>query len=357
MRENKNYARPLLLAGGLAVALYLLWLVSAVVIPFFAAWLLAYLLNPVVNFLQHQCRIRFRVIAVILTLLLFIGCLVGLFFLIVPPILEECSHLEYVFQRYYEARGHNSTIPSAVYDFFRDTFDMPELKRYLTKGDLMETFKNIFPDIMEVVYSTASAIFSMVASLISLLYLFFLMLDYDHYARIWITYIPERYQTFARTFVGDVERYFCGYFRGHLLIALSNCVLFSVGFWLFDFPMPLGLGTFIGVISFVPYLQVVGMVPGVLLALLRAIDTGQNFWWLIIGMLVVYIVVQIIQDVLVTPHIMGRIMGLSPAVILLTLSIGGSLLGIMGLILSLPVTTMALIYYRRYVLHEPQLQE
>ena len=141
-----------------------------------------------------------------------------------------------------------------------------------------------------------------------------------------------------------------GYFRGQALVALSNCVMFSVGFVIIGFPMPIALGCFIGLISFVPYLQVVGIVPALILALLRSADTGQNFWLLIGGVALVYIVVQVLQDTIVTPHVMGKIMGLSPAIILLSLTVWGYMLGIIGLIIALPLTTLAISYYHRYII-------
>ena len=118
--------------------------------------------------------------------------------------------------------------------------------------------------------------------------------------------------------------------------------------------MPIGLGCFIGLISFVPYVQVVGILPAIVLALLKAAETGANFWWLMGGVLLVYVVVQIIQDVLVTPKVMGKIMGLSPAIILLSLSIWGYMLGILGLVIALPVTTLLFTYYKRYVVKDRQ---
>ncbi|MBR1733321.1 MAG: AI-2E family transporter, partial [Alloprevotella sp.] len=126
--------------------------------------------------------------------------------------------------------------------------------------------------------------------------------------------------------------------------------MFSVGFLLRGFPRPVGLGCFIGLISFVPYLQVIGILPATVLALLRAADTGQNFWLLIGGVILVYIVVQILQDTIVTPYVMGNITGLSPAIILLSLSVWGYMLGIIGLIIALPLTTLLISYYRRYVI-------
>ena len=350
MKEKLSPGYIFLIIFGFVVLFLTLSYLSSVLIPFAVAWLLAFILNPVVNFFQYKCRLHFRVLAVLITIFLFVGLVFGLFCLVIPPLLSECTNFEVVVRRYYDYKvQHDGSIPAPLLEYFDKNVN---LKEYLGE-DFKEKIQGLFPKLLGWAYSTASVIFRLVASLISLLYMFFLMMDYNRYARIWIDWIPEKHKNFARMFMGDVERYVGGYFRGQFFIALSNCVMFSVGFMLVGFPMPLALGCFIGLVSFVPYLQIIGLIPATLLALLRAVDTGQNFWLLIGSVCLVYIVVQVIQDVLVTPKIMGKIMGLSPAIILLSLSIGGALLGILGLILALPVTTMSLIYYRRYVLDEP----
>ena len=199
-------------------------------------------------------------------------------------------------------------------------------------------------------WSTAGIIINIIASLIALLYLLFILTDYEKYANGWIQFVPKNKRTFAAQLVSDIEHGMAGYFRGQALVALSNCVMFSIGFLIIGFPMPIGLGCLIGVISFVPYLQVVGFVPASLLALLKAAETGENFWWLLCLIFIVYLVVQVLQDTIFTPRIMGKIMGLPPAIILLSLSVWGYALGIIGLILALPVTTLAISYYKRYVI-------
>ena len=349
MKEKWSPGYIFLILLGIMALLYALYSLAAVLLPFAAAWLLAFILNPVVNFFQNTCRLRFRILAVILTISLFVLIFVGLFCLVVPPLLRECINFEVVVRRYYEYQAqHQGNIPEPLLDYFNKNVNLQE---YL--GDDFKTeIQSWIPKLLGLAYSTATTLFSIVASLISILYMFFLMMDYNRYAKIWIDWIPKKHQNFARLFMGDVERYVGGYFRGQFFISISNCIMFSIGFYLVGFPMPLALGCFIGIISFVPYLQVAGLIPATLLALLRAVDTGDNFWLLMGFVFMVYVVVQIIQDVLVTPKIMGQIMGLSPAIILLSLSIGGSLLGILGLILALPVTTMGMLYYKRYVLHD-----
>ena len=113
--------------------------------------------------------------------------------------------------------------------------------------------------------------------------------------------------------------------------------------------MAILLGLFIGLLNMVPYLQIIGLIPAFLLALVHALDTGGSLWTMLALTGLVFVVAQIIQDAILTPRIMGKEMGLSPAMILLSLSIWGKLLGIFGLIIALPMTCLLVAYYRRFL--------
>ena len=126
----------------------------------------------------------------------------------------------------------------------------------------------------------------------------------------------------------------------------------SIGFLLIDFPLAIGFGLFVGLLNLVPYLQLVAFIPTILLALLKAADTGQNFWWIMCCALLVFCIVQLIQDLIIVPKVMGKITGLNPAIILLSLSIWGSLMGIVGMIIALPCTSIMLSYYKRFILKQ-----
>ena len=149
--------------------------------------------------------------------------------------------------------------------------------------------------------------------------------------------------------VHDVEDGMNKYFRGQACVAFCVGVLFSIGFLIIDFPMAVGLGMLIGLLNMVPYLQIVGFVPTVLLAIVKAADSGENFWIVLLMALIVFAVVQIIQDTILTPRIMGKVMGLNSAIILLSLSIWGSLLGMLGMVIALPLTTLLITYYQKYI--------
>ena len=80
--------------------------------------------------------------------------------------------------------------------------------------------------------------------------------------------------------------------------------------------------------------------------------SGGNLWLMLLGVLIVFAIIQIATDALIVPKIMGSKMGLSPAIILLSLSVFGVLFGFLGLIIALPVTTIAISYYK--TLHNRQ---
>ncbi len=336
----------------LAVGCFMLHYLSSVLIPFFLAWFVAYLLHPVVTFLQVRCRLRNRLLCIILTLTFVFGALGATVWFGVPLLIEECVHCKNVLLNYVSGNANHPGVPAAVHEFVKENLGREEIVRILREENVSNVLKNAVPKLWEMLWSTANVIFSLVSSLIALLYLFFLLKDYEKYSTGWVRYVPKARRDLVMKLVADVEHGMSGYFRGQVLVAMSNCVMFSVGFWLIGIPFPVGLGCFIGIISFVPYLQLLGFLPATLLALLNAVETGSSFWWMMGGVVLVYCVVQVIQDAVVTPKVMGRIMGLSPGIVLLSLSVWGYMLGIIGLIIALPATTLLMSYYRNFIEHD-----
>jgi predicted PurR-regulated permease PerM len=96
-------------------------------------------------------------------------------------------------------------------------------------------------------------------------------------------------------------------------------------------------------------LQLISLLPTTLICFVYAVDGSVSFWTIWLECMAVYVIVQIIQDFFLTPKIMGKYLGLNPAIILLSLSVWGSLLGLVGMIIALPLTTLLIAYYNRYV--------
>lgn len=332
------------------IVLLLVNYLSSVLLPFFVAWLLAYMIYPVVKFVQYKLHVPTRILSIIISLVFIVAVIGGIFYLILPPMIEQFDKLSEIVSRYLHQKTHINNFPVAVQQWLNEYKD--EIQKFMQQEDVVQAIKSAMPKVFSVIGQTASVILSIVASLITLLYLFFILLDYEKLASGFIKIFPKKNRHFWQALINDVEREMNSYIRGQSLVALCIGILFCIGFTIIGFPMAIGLGILIGILSLIPYVHGLAFIPMIILSLLKAADTGQNFWVIFASAAGVFVVVQIITDMVLTPKIMGKAMGLNPAVILLSLSVWGALLGFIGLIIALPLTTLIIAYYQRYVTKE-----
>ena len=338
-------------------AYFLILRLSNVLIPFLVAWLIAYLLYPIVTFIQYKCKVRSRVLSIILTVLLIVGILIGGCYLIIPPILQEMAHLKDIIISYFTTDATVASVSEDVQEYIKQNVDINELTKALTVQDVSQFVEEKVPQFFSFISSSVSAIVGFIASLIAIIYIFFILVDYELMVEGLFKLMPKGKRGIIQEIMSDLKKGMNGYFRGQTIIAMCVGILFCIGFLIIDFPLAIPLGLFIGFLNLVPYMQVIGFIPTILLALLKAHDTGESFWGIILAACIVFAVVQAIQDWVLTPRIMGKVTGLNAAVILLSLSIWGSLLGFVGLIVALPLTTLIVSYYKRYVLEETEETE
>lgn len=333
-------------------AVWLLNDLSSVLLPFFIAWLLAYLLYPLVRFIQYRLRLRNRILSIVVALLFVFALLAGFIALIVPPIIKETIHIAELTTLYFHDVMTQTNMSKYIQNIVDYLSNKNTLVNLVQQSSFIDAMQTVMLQTWNVVSSTVNVALSVLGVFVVLLYMFFILVDYEKICQGWVNLIPAGKRDFASMVVQDVKNGMNAYFRGQSLIALIVGILFSIGFLIIDFPLAIGLGLFIGLLNLVPYMQLFGFIPTILLAILKATETGESFWFIMLCALAVFAVVQLIQDMYLTPRIMGHVMGLNPAIILLSLSIWGSLMGIIGFIIALPLTTLLLSYYRRFILKE-----
>ena len=336
----------LIVLGVLYVTNYL----SSVLLPFFIAWFFAYLLYPVVKFIENKLHVKVRALSIIIAMLLAIGVIGGVIWLIIPPMIDQLDKLGEVLTRWLHQTTHTNNLTAVIKEWLQD--NQVQIERFLKSKDFSDAVKTTMPKVFSVVGQTANILISIVASMITLLYMFFILLDYETLTANWIRIFPKKSRPFWQELMKDVERELNNYIRGQGMVALCMGIMFCIGFTIIGFPMAIGLGILIGIMDLVPYLHTFALIPTAFLAMLKAADTRQNFW-IVFGLaFLVFCVVQILTDMVVTPKIMGKAMGLNPAILLLSLSVWGALLGFLGLIVALPLTTLLIAYWQRYVTRE-----
>lgn len=350
-----SFIRAVILGAIIIGVLMLLKRLSGVLLPFFLAWLIAYLIYPLVSFFQHKLRLKNRIISIFCALftLSVIGSVA--FYLLVPPMIQEFLRVKDLLIEYFSTTHTASNVPTTLSEFIRQNIDLHILEQMFSQENILDALKVTVPKLWSLISESINLLFGFFTVFLILLYIVFILLDYESISEGWAHLMPKKYRKTVTGILNDVKDGMNRYFRGQALVALCVGILFSIGFLIIDFPLAIGLGLFIGALNMVPYLQIIGFVPTIMLAILKAADTGDNFWIIIASAAAVFIVVQIIQDGYLVPRIMRKITGLNPAIILLSLSIWGSLMGMLGMIIALPLTTLMLSYYQRYIINQENI--
>lgn len=334
---------------------YLIYILRGALLPFLVAWIVAYMLNPLVEYNKRVFKLKGRVLAITLTFVEVLVTFALLCVLVLPSVIDEIGVMRKLLSDYVYNSSSIPFVPQEVHDFIQQNVDFSQLSSLLSREQWLSIIEDSFSGAWGFITGSVGEIINIVSWLIVLLYIVFILLDYDKILVGFQRMIPQKYRPTVVSIVNDVEVSMNRYFRGQAVVAGLVGILFCIGFLIVGLPMAIVLGLFIGLLNMVPYLQLVGFIPTILLCLVSASETGTNFWLLFGACILVFIVVQLIEDIFIVPRVMGKVTGLNPAIILLSLSIWGTLLGFVGMIIALPLTTLCLSYYERYVIgNEPE---
>ncbi|MFT3740106.1 MAG: AI-2E family transporter [Breznakibacter sp.] len=325
---------------------------SAVLIPFFVAVFLVYLIEPFVELVQRRLHLKKRIYAVLVALFAIVLTVVLLVRLAVPAFVAEMVRMGNLVAEYMDRASYTDILPGELDVYLKEFFEHYKVTDYLNPQNLSPLLQKAMSQVWTVVEGSYQVFTILAGITIVLLYVVFLLLDFENFQKKWPEMIPQKYRSLSVEVISDLKHGMHTYFRMQGLIALIVGILSALGFWIIDLPLGIMMGLFLGFLNLVPYLQLVGLIPAFTLAMLSALDSGRTFWHEAFMVLLVVSIVQLIQDLYLTPRIMGKAYGLNPAVMLLSLSIWGSLLGFIGLLLALPLTTILMSYYKRFVLRD-----
>lgn len=329
---------------------------SAVLLPFFIAWLLAYLIYPLVKFFQYKLKFKYRILAIVSALLSVAAIIAAAILVLQAPMRGEMQRLTVACQEFLN-QSNGRFLPDSWMNAIKDFVAGINIQSLLTFDTIEKALSKVLPGAWTLISSSFSFIWGLLASVFVLLYLVFILLDYEKLSDGFVKIIPMKYRRFAAELSDDLKNGMNAYFRGQALVALCVGILFAIGFRCIGLPMGIGFGLFVGVLNLVPYLQAASIPFAIVLGLIKVAESGQSFWVVALLIALVYVVVQSTQDFFIVPKIMGNTTGLKPAIILLSLSIFGSLFGLIGMIIALPLTTLIISYYQRFVIAQESIED
>jgi len=332
-------------------AIWLLNSLSAVLIPFIVALILDYIIDPLVDVVQK--RVKNRVLAVLLTMLgliLFIG---GGLAITIPMITKEALHFADLVREQLPALQQRVQDTPWLHDAVVSLGGI-DYHAYLTTDNLMVAARKVLPGFWSGVGNVFGWLFGLVAVFTTVLYMVFLLVDEEQLQGKWKTILPEDYRAPMTALVHDVQRVMNAYFRGQLKIAGILTLVYIIGFNIIGLPLATLLGILAGALGLIPYFGLLSILPVAFSAAIHSMEHHSSWGTMMLWVIMVYVAAQALEGLVLTPRIQGKNTGLRPVVILLALSVWGSVLGLIGLLLALPLTTLLLSYYRRFILGEPE---
>lgn len=338
----------------IVLSVWLLSYLSEVLIPFVVALLVAYILDPVVNRIQK--KVKYRIIAVVLVLLVLSGIFALCLALFVPRVSREVGYLGTLISRLASDSSWSQRIseyvPASIWEQIQGFLSQEHWVQAMQSLDFWQSVESILgkilPGAMGVLSGTATFFIWISGAVLILLYMVFIMKDMPKIRLKVLYFIPHRYHEEVKVFAQKIDELMNGYFRAQMVVAMIVGVLFAIAFSIMKLPMGFIFGIFIGVLNMIPYLQILSIPLALILGIVYALDTGMPFWEVAIIITAIYVVIQLIQDLFIVPNIVGKSMNLPPVAILLSLSVWGKLLGFLGLVVAIPFTCLVLVYLDKF---------
>lgn len=338
--------RILFALGALAIVVWLLGRLANVLLPFCLACLIAYFLEPVLQFNMRLLRLRSRVLATFITLVETTLVIGGLVYLFAPSVMSELDQMEKMIRDCNSHRIEIPFLPPSMSEKLQDLLDPDQLKVILDDGHLNALVNKG----VSIVSFSVGVVFRTLEWFLTFIYVVFVLIDYPRLMKGFRLMVPPKYRNPVYRIEDDIKMSMDRYFRVQVVLALCAAVFYCIGFSIVGIPLAIVLGIMVGILYLIPYFQYITLIPVAIVCYITSLSGDSSFLALFGKCGLVYAVSQSICDYILTPKIMGKVMGLNPAIILLSLSVWGTLLGLIGMIIAIPMTTLILSYYQQYVI-------
>ncbi len=339
--KNKKLLITFLISLG--VALVFLYLARRVVTPFFIAFSLAYLLDPMVDKMEKWKLSRTPAVILLLTLF-FLVTLAGTA-VMVPLFRVQMEQLAANLPNYLQT----------LQDWGRPLI---ENIAWLEPGKIQEAVNEgmkkmgelplqLLGNLTDFLWSSLSGLFNAILVAVNVFIIpvamFYLLRDFDRINEKIANMVPPRIRDQFIDIFKEIDRVLSRFVRGQLMVATLMAGLYSAGLFACGTPMSLFIGILAGYANLVPYLGLVfGFVPAAVLTFLHFQEFGP-----ILGVVAVFGVVQMLEGMVITPRVVGDQVGLHPVAIMLAVLVGAELFGLLGVFLAVPVAAVINVLMRR----------
>lgn len=353
VRKNPWVQTFIVLTVFVAFLSFTFW-IRDVLLPFFIAFIIAYMLDPVVDWLEFRFSLP-RTLAVIVLLSFLSIILLGFFYYLTDQLIELVGELGELAEHPPEIRAWiESMVPETVRQYFEGYFSEIQPRQLIKRGIVLlrEHVSGIADTLRQgttYIWLLATRTFGVLGFLINATVVFFvaiyLLRDFDYIVKKGRSLIPHEFRDDIDDIVGEIDELMGAYFRGHLIICVTIGILYGGGYALVGLEGGFLIGLISGMLNVVPYL---GPAIGFSAALLMALyQFGGSLW--VLAIVGVYVAVQSLEGNILTPNIIGGAVGLNPVIVIFALMIFGKILGFLGLLVAIPLAAIVKVLLGRLI--------
>ncbi len=308
--------------------LVFLWFVKEIVLMLFVALMLAALIEPAADWF-HRFKIPRSLSVLAIYTVLFAVVTVSLI-LIIPPLATQTQNLINNFSSIFVGASDSLT---KLYAFS---------EHYGFKEDIVKSFDQLrgnFSNIIAGVFSTITGVVGGVVSLVIVLVLaFYMVVEEDAWRRLFRRVAPDEYQPYLTQLFTRMQTKIGMWLRGELLLMLIVGLVTYLGLTVLGVQYALVLGLFAGITELIPYAgPTIGAIPAVILAFVQSPVLGG-------AVLLLYILIQQVENHILVPKVMQKVTGLNPVVSIVALLVGFQLGSIAGAIIAIPAATLLSVF-------------
>ncbi|WP_447556172.1 AI-2E family transporter [Vreelandella sp. EE22] len=326
----------------LVVLVGFVYLLDSVLMPFIAGMILAYLVDPVANKLQHWgMRRPFAVASVFVALFLILALAL---LILIPLIVQQIKQLGEILPNVFtwvENRLAPQILEWTGYDVRSELGNL--------QATLAENWRDAGGYVAQALgqIGRSGAAFITWITYVALIPVvtFYLLLDWDRLLGNIAALIPRHWASDTARLAKRCDEVLAAFLRGQLLVMLCLGVIYAVGLTLMGLNFGLLIGVVSGLVSIVPFL---GFIVGLGVALIVAFFQFDT-WWGLLGVLAVFSVGQVAESVVLQPKLLGDKIGLHPVAVIFAVLAGGSLFGFTGVLLALPAAAVIMVLLREVI--------
>lgn len=327
--------------------------IGKVLTPFLIALILAYILNPLVENLNKNLKISRDFSGLLIALLVFLVFLAIPIF-ILPTFAEQLKLI--ILKAPDLVTSLNNNFIYKLNDKYNTHFSIDlDIIRQSVIGNFSAAYKNV--DIFAPIAKNSFILVEIVLYIILIPFiLFYTIKNWHEILKFFDNLIPRSYIKTTHAIIHDIDVMMSAYLRGQLSVMLIMAIYYGTALLLINLTSGLMIGIMTGLLVFVPY---IGILTGLFLSLCISI-AGFTSIHQIIAVLIVFILGHVLEGGLVTPFLVGGKIGLNPVMIILALMIFGKAFGIVGVLLALPLATIAIVilkYLRLYYINSEYYKE